>query len=77
MEKTETILNRELVDVLENTAYSLKIKINQNSFQGAAIDEKSRRFYKFLNKNELEELIEIRNRIKELKTKLNKKLVQY
>lgn len=73
-EKITAVLNEVMVNKLESIAFDIKYYINTNAGIAQSLDEESKNAFKFMNEEEINELIEIRNRTKKLAYKLKNKL---
>jgi hypothetical protein len=73
-EKITAVLNDVMVNKLESIAFDIKYYINTNAGIAQSLDEESINAFKFMDDEEINELIEIRNRTKRLSHKLKNKL---
>lgn len=75
-EKIAAVLNDVMVIKLISIATDIKYYINTNAAISQSLDEENMDAYKFMDDEEMSELIEIRKRIKQLAYKLKNKLNQ-
>lgn len=69
------VLNEVIVSKLESITYDIKYYINTNAgIAQQSLDEEGINAFKFMDNDEINELIEIRNRTKQLVRKLKNKL---
>ena len=73
-EKITAILNEVIVNKLESITYDIKYYINTNASIAQTLDEEGMNAFKFMDNEEINELIEIRNKTKHLVRKLKNKL---
>lgn len=73
-EKITAVLNEVIVNKLESIVFDIKYYININAGIARSLDEESINAFKFMDDEEITELIEIRNRTKQLVRKLKSKL---
>ena len=73
-EKITAVLNEVMVNKLESIAFDIKYYINTNAGIAQSLNEESINAFKFMDDQEINELIEIRNRTKKLAYKLKNKL---
>lgn len=73
-EKITAVLNEVMVNQLESIAFDIKYYVNTNVGIAQSLDEESMNAFKFMDDEEINELIEIRNRTKRLAYKLKNKL---
>ena len=73
-EKNTAVLNEVIVNKLENIALDIKYYINTNAGIAQSLDEESINAFKFMDDEEINELIEIRKRTKQLAHKLKNKI---
>lgn len=73
-EKITAVLNEVIVNKLESIVFDIKYYININVGIARSLDEESINAFKFMDDEEITELIEIRNRTKQLVRKLKSKL---
>jgi len=73
-EKITPVLNEVIVSKLESITYDIKYYINTNAGIAQSLDEEGINAFKFMDNDEINELIEIRNRTKQLVRKLKNKL---
>jgi hypothetical protein len=73
-EKIAAILNEVIVNKLEIITYDIKYHINTNAAIAQSLDEEGINAFKFMDNEEINELIEIRNKTKHLARKLKNKL---
>lgn len=69
-EKIATVLNEIMINKLTSIASDIKYYINTNYGITRSLDEEAKNTFKFMNDEEINELIEIRNRTKQLVYKL-------
>ena len=74
MKKTAVVLNHVLINKLDSIAFDIKYYINTNAGIAQSLDEESINAFKFMDDDEINELIEIRKRTKQLVRKLKSKL---
>ena len=73
-EKITAVLNEVMVNKLESIAFDIKYYINTNAGIAQLLDEESINAFKFMDDEEINELIVIRKRTKQLAYKLKNKL---
>lgn len=73
-EKITAVSNEVMVNKLESIAFDIKYYINTNVGIAQRLDAESINAFKFMDDDEINELIEIRNRTKQLAYKLKNKL---
>lgn len=77
-EKITAVLNEVMVNKLESIAFDIKYYINTNAGIAQSLlqdlDEESMNAFEFMDDEEINELIEIRNRTKQLAYKLKNRL---
>jgi hypothetical protein len=73
-EKITAVLNEAIVNKLESITCDIKYYININASIAQSLDEESINSFKFMDDEEINELIEIRKRTKQLAFKLKNKL---
>lgn len=73
-EKITAVLNEAIVNKLESITYDIKYYVNTNAGIAQPLDEEGINAFKFMDSEEINELIEIRNRTKRLAYKLKNKL---
>ena len=73
-EKIIAVLNEVIVNKLESITYDIKYYINTNAGIAQSLDEEGVNAFKFMDSEEINELIKIRNRTKQLVRKLKNKL---
>ena len=74
-EKIKAILNPILVRKLESISFDIKYYININASIAQTLDDEIEGAFQILEDEDIEELLEIRGRIKKIARKLNNKLV--
>ena len=72
--KITAVLNEVMVNKLESIAFDIKYYVNTNASIAQSLDKESMNAFKFMDDEEISELIEIRNRTKRLAYKLKNKL---
>jgi hypothetical protein len=73
-EKLAVVLNQSTIDTLDSISYEIKHHVNANACIIDVLDEKSLKSLKFIDEDEMNEMIEIRNKVKKLAYKLKNKL---
>jgi hypothetical protein len=73
-EKITAVLNDAMVDKLESIVFDIKYYINTNAGIAQSLDEESMNAFKFMDDEDIADLIEIRNSTKRLTYKLKNKL---
>ena len=73
-EKITPVLNEVMVNKLESISFDIKYYINTNVGISQSLDNESMNAFKFMDDEEIAELIEIRNKTKRLVNKLKNKL---
>ena len=73
-EKITVVLNDVMINKLESIEFDIKYYINTNAGIAQSLDEESVNAFKFMDDEEISELIEIRKRTKQLAYKLKNKL---
>jgi hypothetical protein len=72
--KNTAVLNNIIINKLESITYDIKYCINTNVSIAQLLDEEDINTFKFIDNDEINELIEISNRTKRLIKKLKDKL---
>lgn len=73
-EKTAVVLNHVLINKLDSIVFDIKYYININAVIAQTLDEDSVNHFKFIDDEDMKELVEIRKRTKQLAAKLKNKL---
>jgi hypothetical protein len=73
-EKITAVLNDIMVNKLESIAFDIKYYINTNASIAQSLVEESKNAFKFMDDEDIADLIEIRNKTKRLAYKLKNKL---
>lgn len=73
-EKITPVLNEVIINKLESISFDIKYYININASIAKSLDEECLDAFKFMDDGEINELMEIRNRIKRLVYNLKNKL---
>lgn len=73
-EKNTVVLNHVLINKLDSIGFDIKYYININAGISQTLDEDSVNHFKFIDDEDMKELVEIRKRTKQLAAKLKIKL---
>ena len=74
-EKTAVVLNHVLINKLDSIGFDIKYYININAGIAQTLDEDSVNHFKFIDDEDMKELVEIRKRTMQLAAKLKIKLI--
>lgn len=72
--KNKVVLNTSIIDKLEDISYDIKYNLNINALLAESLDFDNINSYKVIDDEDINELLKIRKRIKQLTYKLKNKI---